>query len=221
MTASRVGVDTGGTFTDVVTDTGQVVKLDSVARDPAQPVAAGVAHVGGARVLAHGTTVATNALLERAGGRVALVSTEGQRDVIEIARQVRPSLYDLWADRPDPLVARHLRFEVSGRLDATGQEVVPLGPVPTIPPGVDAVAVCLLHADRNPDQERAVAAGLGRAPRGLLERRLSRVPRVRTDGHHRRRRLPAPAVPGLSGPTSGPGRRGAGHDLCRRLDPRR
>ena len=160
VTSARVGVDTGGTFTDVVTDTGEVVKLDSLPGDPAQPVAAGVARVGGALVLAHGTTVATNALLERAGGRVALISSEGQRDVIEIARQARPSLYDLWADRPDPLVARHLRFEVSGRLDATGREVVPLGPIPAIPADVDGVAVCLLHADRNPDQERAVAAAL-------------------------------------------------------------
>jgi N-methylhydantoinase A/oxoprolinase/acetone carboxylase beta subunit len=158
--SGRVGVDTGGTFTDIVTDTGQAVKLDSMPRQPAAPVAAGLALVGGARVLAHGTTVATNALLERQGGRVALVSSAGQRDVIEIARQARPSLYDPWADRPVPLVPRPLRFEVAGRLDARGHEVAPLGPPPAIPAGVDAVAVCLLHADRNPEQERALAASL-------------------------------------------------------------
>ena len=119
MTAARVGVDTGGTFTDVVNDRGQVVKLDSRPGDPAGAVAAGLARVGGALLLAHGTTVATNALLERAGGKVALVSTEGQRDVIEIARQARPSLYDPWQDRPVPLVPRDLRFEIAGRLDGS------------------------------------------------------------------------------------------------------
>ena len=204
VTAARVGVDTGGTFTDVVTDTGQVVKLDSVPRDPAQPVAAGVAQVGGARVLAHGTTVATNALLERAGGRVALISTEGQRDVIEIARQVRPSLYDLWADRPDPLVARHLRFEVAGRLDATGQEVAPLGPVPAIPAGRGRGG--RLPAPRRPQPGPRAGGGRRRLAgrnRGVLERGLPRVPRVRADGDHRRRRLSAPALPGLPGPAFG------------------
>ncbi len=160
MTAARVGVDTGGTFTDVVNDRGQVVKLDSRPGDPAGAVAAGLARVGGALLLAHGTTVATNALLERAGGKVALVSTEGQRDVIEIARQARPSLYDPWQDRPVPLVPRDLRFEIAGRLDASGREIAPLGAVPEIPPEVDTVAVCLLHADRRAEQERAVAAAL-------------------------------------------------------------
>jgi N-methylhydantoinase A/oxoprolinase/acetone carboxylase beta subunit len=153
-------VDTGGTFTDVATTTGEILKLASSPNDPAQPVAAGVDRVGGATVLAHGTTVATNALLERRGGAVALLTTDGHRDVIEIARQVRPSLYDLNADRPDPLVPRHLRFEVPGRLDAQGKEVTPLGSIPSLPDGLDAVAVCLLHADRNPQQERAVAAAL-------------------------------------------------------------
>jgi N-methylhydantoinase A/oxoprolinase/acetone carboxylase beta subunit len=156
----RVGVDTGGTFTDVVTATGESLKLPSTPRDPSQPVAAGVRRAGGAAVLAHGTTVATNALLERRGGRVALITTAGHRDVIEIARQSRPSLYDPWTDRPEPLVPRSLRFEVAGRLDAQGKEIAPLGSVPALPPGLDAVAVSLLHADRSPRHEQAVAAGL-------------------------------------------------------------
>src|SRR5262249_21823963 len=112
VSAARVGVDTGGTFTDVVTATGESLKLPSAPQDPSRPVAVGVGQVGGADVLAHGTTVATNALLERRGGRLALITNEGHRDVIEIARQSRPSLYDVWADRPEPLVPRHLRFEV-------------------------------------------------------------------------------------------------------------
>ncbi len=154
----RVGVDTGGTFTDVVGADGHVVKLPSTPADPAKAVYEGVGQT--ASEVAHGTTVATNALLERRGGRVALVTTEGHTDVIEIARQARPSLYDPWADRPPPLVPRCLRFEVAGRLDASGKELAPIGDLPALPAGLDAVAVCLLHADRNPHHERTVAARL-------------------------------------------------------------
>ena len=120
----RVGVDTGGTFTDVVTEQGVVRKLLSTPADPSRAVldACDVLVRAGrsVAVLAHGTTVATNALLERRLGRVALVTTRGFADVIEIARQARPSLYDAHVDRPTPLVPRALRFEVGGRLDAHG-----------------------------------------------------------------------------------------------------
>jgi N-methylhydantoinase A/oxoprolinase/acetone carboxylase beta subunit len=160
---TRVGVDTGGTFTDVVTASGEAVKLLSTPGNPAQAVATGVARGGGAATLAHGTTVATNALLERLGGRVALLTSEGQRDVIEIARQTRPSLYDVWADRPEPLVPRNLRFEVSGRVDALGNIVTPLGSPPRLPAGLDAVAVCLLHSDINQEHERTLARDLAEA----------------------------------------------------------
>jgi N-methylhydantoinase A/oxoprolinase/acetone carboxylase beta subunit len=110
----------------------------------------------------HGTTVATNALLERRGARVALVATTGFADVIEIARQDRPSLYDSSVDRPPPLVPRDLRYEVGGRLGADGTELQPLDPasVPDVDPTVEAVAVCLLHSDLDPSHERAVAAAL-------------------------------------------------------------
>src|SRR5205814_4165084 len=127
-------------------------------------------------LLAHGTTVATNALLERRGGRVALVTTAGFADVIEIGRQDRPSLYDIWADRPEPLVERGLRFEVGGRLDASGAELSPAPPaadVPALPAGVTTAAVCLLHADLNPAHEEAVAAVL--AGRGVDVSRSSEV----------------------------------------------
>jgi N-methylhydantoinase A/oxoprolinase/acetone carboxylase beta subunit len=160
----RVGVDTGGTFTDVVSDTGEVRKVPSTPSDPSRAVVDAcsgltppLATVG---VLAHGTTVATNALLERTLGRVALVTTRGFADVIEIARQARPSLYDARVDRPEPLVPRALRFEVAGRLDAHGRELEPFdGVVPDVG-SVDAVAVCLLHADLDPRHERAVAVVL-------------------------------------------------------------
>ncbi|MBW3668094.1 MAG: hydantoinase/oxoprolinase family protein [Actinobacteria bacterium] len=159
----RIGVDTGGTFTDVVAEDGRIGKLPSTPHDPAAAVADGVRAVDGtADVLAHGTTVATNALLERRLAVVALVTNEGFADVIEIGRQVRPSLYDIWADRPEPLVPRELRLETTGRLAADGTELSPVtrGGVPAVPEGVETVAVCLLHADLNRGHEDAVAAVL-------------------------------------------------------------
>ena len=165
----RIGVDTGGTFTDVVAADGTVAKVPSTPADPGTAVRIGAAAVlpeGMVRpeLLAHGTTVATNAMLERRGGRVALVTNEGFADVIEIARQDRPSLYDPWADRPEPLVTRMDRLEVPGRLDADGRERTPLSPheVPAIPEGVDAVAVCLLHSDLNDAHEVIVRDELRR-----------------------------------------------------------
>lgn len=154
----RAGVDVGGTFTDVVADDGEVRKVPSSTLDPAGAVAAGLSAAGvEPGLLAHGTTVATNALLERRGARVALVTNEGMGDLIEIGRQNRPSLYDQWADRPAPLVPRHLRLEVGGRLDASGAELAPLGTPPSLPAGVEAVAICLLHADLNDAHERRLA----------------------------------------------------------------
>ncbi|WP_334145082.1 hydantoinase/oxoprolinase N-terminal domain-containing protein, partial [Rhabdothermincola sp.] len=102
----RLASDTGGTFTDLVTDDGRVLKVPSTPDDPGRAVRQGIATLaaGPVHVLAHGTTVATNALLERRGAVVALVTTEGLADVIEIARQDRPSLYDHTIDRPTPLV---------------------------------------------------------------------------------------------------------------------
>ncbi len=160
----RVGVDTGGTFTDVVGDDGRIAKVLSTPADPGLAVGQGVEELGAGRpeVLAHGTTVATNALLERRGATVALVTTQGLADVVEIARQDRPSLYDLWADRPEPLVPRHLRLEVGGRLGADGAEVEPLDEdgVPSVPDDAGPVAVCLLHSDLDPGHEQRVAAVL-------------------------------------------------------------
>lgn len=166
----RVGVDTGGTFTDLVAADGRVVKVPSTPGDPAEGVRAALAtFADGAHaqpeVLAHGTTVATNALLERRGARVALVATEGFADEIEIARQARPSLYDPDIDRPEPLVDRDLRYEVRGRLAADGHELEPLD-LSTLAHlereavDVECVAVCLLHSDLDPAHERRVAERL-------------------------------------------------------------
>jgi len=165
----QLGIDTGGTFTDLVADDGRVAKVPSTPGEPAQALrdALAAAGVGIPDLLAHGTTVATNALLQGRLGRVALVTTRGFADVIEIARQVRPSLYDVTRDRPDALVPRELRLEVGGRLDGTGKELEALEgvPVPDVPAGVDAVAVCLLHADLDARHEARVAREL--AGRGL------------------------------------------------------
>lgn len=165
----RLGADSGGTFTDVVGTDGRILKIVSTPRDPGAAVREGVARLSGTtpELLSHGTTVATNALLQRAGAVVALVTTEGFADVVEIARQSRPSLYDPWNDRAEPLVVRELRLEVRERLDATGAVLVPLDPdaAPEVPDGVGAVAVCLLHADLDPRHERELAAVLRR--RGL------------------------------------------------------
>ncbi|MDQ2649123.1 MAG: hydantoinase/oxoprolinase family protein [Actinomycetota bacterium] len=164
---SAYGADTGGTFTDVVGQDGRVTKVLSTPADPGRAVRAGLAELDAppspAR-LGHGTTVPTNALLERRGARVALVTNAGFEDVIEIARQDRPSLYDPFTDRPEPLVAPGDRFGVPGRLGSDGAELEPCDPsaIPALDGDIEAVAVCLLHSDLNADHERAVARELER-----------------------------------------------------------
>ena len=124
---------------------------------------------GAVVALAHGMTVATNALLERRGARTALVTTDGFRDVLEIARQNRPSLYDLTQDRPPPLVPRELRFTVEERMGPDG-ELAPLdeesleAAIAAVQEAeVEAVAVCLLFAFMHPDHERRVGEALREA----------------------------------------------------------
>jgi N-methylhydantoinase A/oxoprolinase/acetone carboxylase beta subunit len=160
-----VGVDTGGTFTDGVDADGRATKVLSSRADPSRAVAAAIAELGDVapELLAHGTTVATNILLERRGAVVALVVTDGFADLLEIGRQDRPSLYDIWADRPEPLVPRHLRYEVVGRLVADGSELTPVDTesLPaSLPDDVEAVAVSLLHSDLDDRHERVVSEWL-------------------------------------------------------------
>jgi N-methylhydantoinase A len=169
MSEAHLGVDVGGTFTDLVAlrDGGLVTaKVPSTPRDQSAGALAAFDASGlDAReiaVFAHGMTVATNALLERRGGRTALVTTEGFRDVVEIGRQNRPALYDLARDRPPPLVPRELRFTVRERMGPSGV-VVPLedGELARIVAAlraaeVDAVAVCLLFGFLYPEHERRI-----------------------------------------------------------------
>jgi N-methylhydantoinase A len=170
----RLGVDVGGTFTDVVTvdAAGRV----AIAKVPSTPRDSSIGVIDGwqaldesaerVEVFAHGTTVATNALLERRGGRTALVTTAGFRDLIEIGRQDRASLYDLTRHRPPPLVPRELRFVVRERM-GPGGVVTPLDPESlaavvdaVVAAEVDAVAVCLLFGFLHPAHERAVGEAL-------------------------------------------------------------
>jgi N-methylhydantoinase A/oxoprolinase/acetone carboxylase beta subunit len=158
----RLGADSGGTFTDVVGTDGRILKIPSTPADPGAAVRDGAARLAtGLRVelLAHGTTVATNALLERRGAVTALVTTEGFADLVEIGRQDRPSLYDPWSDRPEPLVPRELRLEVRERRGADGSVLtaLDLSQLGELPDEVEAVAICLLHADLAPEHEQRVA----------------------------------------------------------------
>ncbi|HEV2438819.1 MAG TPA: hydantoinase/oxoprolinase family protein [bacterium] len=168
-----VGVDVGGTFTDLVAQTGsggplRLCKIPST-RDPSQALRAGLRLVcpEGERVarLTYGTTVVTNAVLEGRGARTALLTTRGFRDVLEIGRQQRDHLYRLDVPgRTPPAVPRALRFEVAERVDHRGHELVPLDEAEVRrlagllrEAGVEAVAVSFLHAYANPSHERRAA----------------------------------------------------------------
>jgi N-methylhydantoinase A len=177
------GIDVGGTFTDVTAvdeTSGRVLvtKVPSQPRAEGAAVLAGLAALGIAsgdvRRLVHGTTVATNAVLERRGARVALITTAGFRDLIEIGRTKRniPALFVPTFVRPKPVVERKHRFEIVERLAADGSVLVPLDATSVeraldgvVESGAEAVAVCLLHAYLNPAHERVVADAVkGRRP---------------------------------------------------------
>ena len=183
----RVGIDIGGTFTDLVLvddDTGAVTvgKLLTTPRNPADAVregfslavmAGGVAARDVTQVV-HGTTLVTNAVLERKGAQTALVTTAGFRDTLEIATEHRYDMYDLEIERPRPLVPRKLRFEVRERMyaDGTVGEPLDLADLPRLAEamreaGVEAVAVCLINAYENGEHERRVAEALGALRPGL------------------------------------------------------
>ncbi|HYL98536.1 MAG TPA: hydantoinase/oxoprolinase family protein, partial [Blastocatellia bacterium] len=181
----RIGIDTGGTFTDfVVAASGRInfFKLPSTPHNPAESIIHGVKRaiaqlaengdqVSGVRPfpaeIVHGTTVATNALLERKGARTGLITTEGFEDVIEIGRQARPELYNLMVRRGSPLVPRDLRFGVRERTLPDGSILTELdskGLARIIAKlkrlGVESAAVCLLFSFANPQHEREVASAL-------------------------------------------------------------
>ncbi len=177
----RVATDVGGTFTDLVTfavdpDGRQVIrtaKADTTPPDFERGVLdvlrRGEVAIGDIAFFAHGTTVIINALTERKGVRTALITTTGFRDTLEIARGNRPDFFSLTYVKPEPFVPRHLRREVPGRVSYGGEELEPvdLSGLPAIvadfrAAGVQAVAICLLHAYANPAHELAVLAEVRR-----------------------------------------------------------
>ncbi|HEX2173442.1 MAG TPA: hydantoinase/oxoprolinase family protein, partial [Dehalococcoidia bacterium] len=174
--AALLGVDVGGTFTDfVLLRDGRLTvhKLLTTAEDQSIAFLQGVEDLAaGDAAIVHGSTVATNALLERKGARTALITTAGFADVIEIGRQTRPLLYDLHARKAEPFVPPERRFEVPERIDYLGQVLQPLDPA-TVDPivgrlladDVESVAVCCLFSFLQPDHERAIAERLRAAPR--------------------------------------------------------
>jgi N-methylhydantoinase A len=166
-----LGVDIGGTFTDFVLadDAGRITlhKRLTSADDPARAVAEGVRELGlpaeASALVVHGSTIATNALLERRGARTALITTQGFADVLEIGRQNRPDLYALVPAKPPPLVPRGWRFELRERVNAQGEILISLDPqdVEALIPrlraeAIESVAVCFLFSFLRPEHERRV-----------------------------------------------------------------
>lgn len=182
----RLGIDIGGTFTDFVlvdehTGTVHLNKVLTTPRDPADAVIDGLstlldrAEVRGEElgIAIHATTLITNALIERKGAKSALLTTEGFRDVLEMGTEVRYDIYDLFLERPEPLVPRRLRFEARERLNKDGGVVTMLDErglsrvaAKMRAAGVEAVAVAFLHSFRNPAHERSAGTVLSRVLNG-------------------------------------------------------
>jgi N-methylhydantoinase A len=193
----RIGADIGGTFTDLilVDDGGRTFQVGKVLTTPERPddaVLAGLRQVleaagvepGAFTHLIHGTTLFTNALIERRGPRTALVTTRGFRDAIEIGREHRYDIYDLRLQRPRPLAPRSLRFEIDERVLVDGSVRTPLDEAAVAgltgrlrAAGVEAVAVCLIHAYANDDHERRVGEALRRGLPGAAVSLSSEVAR--------------------------------------------
>ena len=169
----RLAADIGGTFTDLAVLTGEgrlaTRKVPSTPANYADAVVGGIqalmaevaSPVADLEEVLHGCTIATNAILELAGARTALITTRGFRDVLELRRVRVPRLYDPLYEKPEPLVPRNLRFEVAERMDHRGAVITPLDEADVrraaeriAAEDVEAVAVCFLHAYANPDHER-------------------------------------------------------------------
>src|SRR5579864_7934216 len=182
MKSFRAGVDIGGTFTDIVLlgDGGEryTKKVSSTVDDYARAIVDGLSslidEIGGGRIveLLHGTTVASNAILEHKGAKTGLITTRGFRDVLEIRNLRMPRLYDMSWTKPPPLVERRLRVEVDERVNAQGEIETPLDEKSVeraaeflVAEGVEAIAVCLLHSYLNPAHEERVKEIVARLAR--------------------------------------------------------
>lgn len=172
----RIGIDVGGTFTDVTllnAETGQyyTYKLSSTLHDQSLAIANGTKEtlelygvpVSEIEYFGHGTTVATNMIIERKGAKTALITTKGFRDLLEIGRQTRPSLYNIMEDKPELLIRRQLRKEINERVTSDGavlqtptEEEIKRVLLDLKSKGVESIAVCFLFSFLNPDNEKIV-----------------------------------------------------------------
>ena len=195
----RIAADIGGTFTDIafLTDDGQLMtrKLSSTPEDYADAVVEGITglindspdQLADVADVLHGSTIATNAIIERKGARTALLTTKGFRDVLELRRIRVPTLYDPLYVMPAPLVPRNLRFEIDERVDAAGNVITPLDPseierlIPHIEAsGIEAIAVCFLHSYANPVHEKLVGDILRKAlPITFISLSVDVLPQIR------------------------------------------
>ena len=182
----HIAIDTGGTFTDCVwVERGRVrmLKVFSTPADPSQAIVEALKKIGQrtSTVLLHGTTVGTNTLLQRKGSRVALVTTAGFEDAIEIGRQARPKLYDFFFDRVEPLVPADLRFGIDERTASDGEILHAPSPQDlnalsenVLKKDPEAIAISLLFSFANPKTENALASALknskshSRSPTGFF-----------------------------------------------------
>jgi N-methylhydantoinase A len=174
----RIGIDVGGTFTDFTlldeeSGVPSYFKVPSTPSDPSEAIESGISQLIGSLCLkpsdlshiGHGTTVATNLVIERKGARTALLTTRGFRDVLEIGRQTRPHLYNYAIHRPKPLVPRELRFEVTERVLSDGSVMTPLSESEVVEVAramaaadVKSLVICFIHSYRRPDHERRARA---------------------------------------------------------------
>jgi N-methylhydantoinase A len=200
LASLRIGVDIGGTFTDLLlfdAESGEYFlgKILTTPDDPSRAVQDGIRQLldsssrppEGVDQIVHGTTLVTNALIERKGAKTALLTTKGFRDAVEIGREHRYDLYDLFLELPKPLVPRALRFELDERVLSDGTVLTPLdraGIAHAIDllrrEGIEAVAVCLLHSYQNPIHERQVVEEIAeRAPDLVVSASADVVPEIR------------------------------------------
>jgi len=178
-----IGIDIGGTFTDLValnhaSGEQRSLKVLTTYADPTLAVAEGIGQLlqrngiaaADVRQVVHATTLFTNALIERRGACTGMLATRGFGDIIEMGNERKYDLYDLQIDRAPPLAPRHLRAEVAGRMDAQGQEIEALAIAPAlaevgrlVDAGVESLAICLLHAYRSDRHERQLAQAIAQA----------------------------------------------------------
>lgn len=174
MIKFRLGIDIGGTFTDfalIDSETGKISfnKSLTTINDPSEAILNGANELlkrekikfSQIDIIIHGTTLATNALIERKGAKTALITTQGFRDIIEMRRETRYDLYDLFIDLPEPVVPRYLRFGVEERVDKDGRIITPLNENQLvqiidklIKENIESIAVCFLHSYTNPANEK-------------------------------------------------------------------